>query len=107
MDSSDSLLAMVAAGLGWAITTPLCVLHGHPNFARVSLAPIPGPQLSREILLTHRLGEYDSLADRVADIALKVLKGQVLPEIEHCTPWAARAIASKLASYSTLVAAAS
>ena len=38
LDSSDTLFAMVAAGVGWAITTPLCILHGRPDPASVRIS---------------------------------------------------------------------
>jgi DNA-binding transcriptional LysR family regulator len=97
MDSSDSLLATVAGGVGWSITTPLCVLHGRPNFARIALLPLPGAAFSRRILLTHRQGEYDDLADSIAELTRGVLLSQVQPEIERWAPWAARTIASRFA----------
>ena len=35
VDGSDTLVAMVAAGVGWAISTPLCLLQGAGHAARV------------------------------------------------------------------------
>ncbi|XUJ34181.1 LysR substrate-binding domain-containing protein [Bradyrhizobium japonicum] len=42
-DTSDSLVAMVATGMGVAITTPLCLLQGLAHAAQVSALPLPGP----------------------------------------------------------------
>jgi DNA-binding transcriptional LysR family regulator len=49
IDSADIVMAMVAAGLGWSITTPLCVLQGRAWLGQVAALPLPGPPLSRTI----------------------------------------------------------
>ncbi len=89
MDSSESLLAMVAAGVGWAITTPLCVVHGRPDMAQLLLLPLPGFEFSRHVVLIHRRGEYDELAECVARIAWDTLEEHVVPAVRRQLPFAA------------------
>lgn len=45
IDSSDVVMAMVAADLGWTITTPLCLLQGRAYLSNVAAMPLPGPGL--------------------------------------------------------------
>lgn len=93
MDSSDTLFAMVAAGVGWALTTPLCVLHGRPDLSLVRLLPLPGPGFARQIVMIAREGEYEDLVDRLAREAREALQSTCLPAIRRLMPWVAGEIA--------------
>jgi len=87
LDSSDTLFAMVAAGVGWAITTPLCVLHGRPDLAAVRLVRLPGPGFTRQLTMIARDGEYEALVDRLADAARTALRDTCIPAIRRIIPW--------------------
>lgn len=87
IDSSDTLFAMVAAGVGWAITTPLCILHGRIDRATIRLERLPGPGFTRHLTLIARPGEYESLVERLADAGRHMLKEQCLPEMRRYIPW--------------------
>ncbi len=89
IDSSDTLFAMVAAGVGWALTTPLCVLHGRPDPSAVRLLPLPGPGFARQIVMIARHGEYQDLVDRLASDAREALRSICLPAIRRSMPWIA------------------
>lgn len=78
LDGSDTVFAMIANSVGWSITTPLCILHGRPDPARVALLPFPGPVFERRLILAHRKGEYTDVARRFARASRQVLR-------EHCT----------------------
>jgi DNA-binding transcriptional LysR family regulator len=56
IDNSDMLVAMVAAGCGWAITTPLCYLQGRAHAGTTVPLPLPGPEFSRSLTLIARAG---------------------------------------------------
>ena len=86
-DTSDVLVAMVATGVGVAVTTPLCVLQGGRHAADIAVLPLPGPGASREILLATRLGEIDDVGRRMADRARELVRGQVLPSVARIVPW--------------------
>ena len=55
-DGSESVLAMVQEGIGWTITTPLCLLQAHADFTRVDLSPLPLPAPQRALHLVTRDG---------------------------------------------------
>lgn len=76
LDSYASIMAMVAAGTGWTILTPLAVLHAERFRTRIELEPLPF-HLSRQIALTAR---RDVLAGMPAEIAgrLRVLLGEMI-----------------------------
>src|SRR5581483_10873383 len=51
VDATDSLIAMVQAGLGWAIASPLCLLQVRSKLTGVGIHPFPGAAFSRQIHL--------------------------------------------------------
>ena len=84
LDGSDTVFAMIANNVGWSITTPLCVLHGRPDPARVALLPFPGPNFERRLILAHRKGEYTEVARRFAQASRSVLANHCARAVE---PW--------------------
>lgn len=86
-DTSDSLLAMVAGGVGVAITTPLCLVQGAIHMPALSVLPLPSPGFSRELTLVTRRGEFDTLGPRVAEAARDMLVKHTLPLIVGHIPW--------------------
>ena len=93
VDTSDSLIAMVAAGVGWTSTTPLCLLVGRPYLPRVKILPFPGPRFSRRLVLVSRSGEHSALASRLARIAGQILATDVRAELKTLSPGLADRIA--------------
>jgi DNA-binding transcriptional LysR family regulator len=87
LDSSDTLFAMVAAGVGWAITTPLCILHGRPDAAAVRIERLPGPGFTRNLTMIAREGEYQQLIDRLATTARTALRESCVPAMRNLIPW--------------------
>jgi DNA-binding transcriptional LysR family regulator len=89
LDSYNSIMAMVAAGSGWTILTPLGVLHAARFRDRVDLLPLPFAPLSRRIMLTARrdiLGDMPArIAARLRDLMQEMIVGPVLAD--H--PWMA------------------
>lgn len=88
-DTSDSLLAMVAGGVGVAITTPLALLQGAVHLPNLSIMPLPGPGFSRELTLITRWGEFDTLGPRIAELTRDILRRDTLPHIVSHLPWLA------------------
>lgn len=90
VDASDALLAMVAAGLGWAVTTPLCLLQARSHLAGVRVLPFPGTGLVRRITLLARADELGELPGRVAALARDILRRDCVPALRRIAPWADR-----------------
>ncbi len=86
VDTSDSLVAMVAAGIGWTSTTPLCLLLGRPYLSRVKVMPFPGPRFLRRLILVSRSGEYSALSGHLARIASHILATDVRAELKRLIP---------------------
>lgn len=91
-DTSDSLLAMVASGMGIAITTPLCLLQGGIHRPALEVLPLPRVGFSRELFLITRRGEISGLAPRIAAAARKQMRLHTLPQIAAQIPWLAEKV---------------
>ena len=87
VDATDALVAMVAADLGWAIATPLCILQVKASLSGIEALPFPGPSFVRQLYLVTRAGEYDDLPQKVADLARTTLRDDCLPEMRKLVPW--------------------
>jgi DNA-binding transcriptional LysR family regulator len=87
VDATDALVAMVSAGVGWAIATPLCLLQVRLQIKGIKVLPLPGAGFAREIHLIARAGEYGELGPRVAQLARDILKRECLPELRKLHPW--------------------
>jgi DNA-binding transcriptional LysR family regulator len=97
-DTSDGLIAMVATGMGVAITTPLCLLQGIAHVHRVSVLPLPGPGFFRDLLLVTRRGDLSMLAPRIAEIARSTILEQAMPRVQTLAPWFNASAAHPVAS---------
>jgi DNA-binding transcriptional LysR family regulator len=87
LDSSNSVLNMVAAGLGWAITTPLCLAQSGVDQASVAVHPLPGPALSRTLFLLNRRGEFQGASERVLGIVVNQLRALIVGAYQRSHPW--------------------
>lgn len=87
-DGTDSVMPMVAAGLGWGISTPLCMVHGRPFAKNVALVPIADPAPTRTLSLVYRghaTTDIVSVAEReIRTILTKLITGPV----RDLAPWA-------------------
>ena len=87
VDASDALVAMVGAGLGWGIATPLCLLQVRSKLEGVMAVPFPGSAFVRQLHLITRSGEYGELPRKLADMACNVLHDHCMPELRKLIPW--------------------
>ncbi len=74
LESAGALLGMVAAGLGWAVLTPLTVLQAANFGSRVTLLPFPGPSFSRTITLVAPRKKEAELPIRIANASRRVVR---------------------------------
>ncbi len=77
-DTPHGVTAAVAAGLGWAITTPLCVKEGAINDAGLLCRALPGPALVRHLVLVARQREFGTVPRQLASLCRAVL-GETVP----------------------------
>jgi DNA-binding transcriptional LysR family regulator len=86
-DSSEDVIAMVAAGRGWAISAPSHVLHGLRQGAAIDSAPFPGPAFHRTVNLVVRAAELGAVPREVHRLCLEVLAREFQPGLRRILPW--------------------
>lgn len=82
VDTADTLTSMVAGGIGWAITTPLCLLQGARSAASVRHDFVPELNAERRIYLHARKGEYGALGKETFETVCTILESQISGELK-------------------------
>ena len=86
-DATDPLLSLVAAGLGWAITTPLCLWQSRAWLDELDLLPLPEAKLGgRDFYLLCREAEWAPMAQDIASLTRAVLARDTLPAMRARMP---------------------
>jgi DNA-binding transcriptional LysR family regulator len=88
-DTTDPLLSLVANGMGFALSTPLCIWqsrHFLPDIRIVRLSSLlrqgkPYADLSRSFYLAYRQGELGNLPNEVRDLVRIAAKRQIARDI--------------------------
>lgn len=81
LDNADALTSMVAEGIGWAITSPMCLLQGVTHAGNVATHVVDNLGLERSLYLVARRGEYNAFFDDACDTARDVIETSFLPRL--------------------------
>jgi DNA-binding transcriptional LysR family regulator len=92
IDTAETLVAMVAGGVGWALITPLCLLQARANVETVLPLPLPDPGFRRELTLVSRPGEYGDLPRSIAKIGGEIFRTEWQPRLAWLAPWLVNAV---------------
>lgn len=89
LDTSDAIVAMVKAGMGWTITTPLLLLKAAAGGASrpYQVHPLESPRVLRTLRVACRKTDSAALARFVAEATSAVLETH-LPALKAIAPWA-------------------
>ncbi len=87
LDSYHAILAMVAAGEGWAILTPLALHHAARFRDAVSVAPLPFAPLDRSLSLSARAGVLQGIPSQIATRLRALIAAQVVAPARAEWPW--------------------
>jgi DNA-binding transcriptional LysR family regulator len=88
-DSPYGMTAMIAAGKGWAVSTPLCLAEARLPWDRLRCLPLPGPGVHRQLNLIGRRNELGAVPRKLAEIAWRQLRESLVPVVRRQIPWAA------------------
>ncbi|WP_321786469.1 LysR family transcriptional regulator [Burkholderia pyrrocinia] len=88
-DATDPVLSLVAAGLGFAITTPLCVWQSRHYAPEIKVVPLTGfsrhgrpyATLSRSFFLSYRENELGHLPADLYDLLRRAYERQVSRDV--------------------------
>ena len=92
IDTAETLVAMVAGGVGWALITPLCLLQARADVETVAAFALPDPGFSRELTLVSRRGEYGELPRSIAKIGGEIFRTEWQPRLARLAPWLVSAV---------------
>jgi len=81
LDNADALTSMVAEGIGWAITSPMCLLQGVTHAGNVATHVIEKLGLERSLYLVARRDEYNAFFDDACETARDVIETSFLPRL--------------------------
>ncbi|MFK4444296.1 DNA-binding transcriptional LysR family regulator [Caballeronia udeis] len=86
-DATDPLLSLVAAGLGFAISTPLCLWQARHYLDEIDVLPLPPGGLARRgFFLLHRESEWDGFAAELISLTRGVLDQRIRPALQEALP---------------------
>ena len=88
-DATDPLLSLVGSGMGFALTTPLCIWQSRHFIPNVRVLPLsvfsqhgrPYPEMTRTFYLAYRSGELGSLPTEVRDLVRIAVRKHISTEI--------------------------
>lgn len=87
VESSHQQLALVAAGLGWTITSPVCLSASPELLRKTRIEPMPRGRFSRTVQVVARAGELGALPQEVARLCASELKTVTFPPLIAQMPW--------------------
>jgi DNA-binding transcriptional LysR family regulator len=86
-DATDPLLSLVSAGLGFAISTPLCLWQTRHYLKDVGVLPLPAGRLGRrDFFLLYREGAWDDFAAEIVALTRTVLDHSIRPALSRALP---------------------
>lgn len=87
VDSTSTMLSLVANGIGWTITRALAILQNPEEAKDVIVLPLPAPELSRPLYLVARPDESQRLISRVGEVSREIFNNEITPELKKIAPW--------------------
>lgn len=87
IESNQTMMAMIAAGSGWALTTPTCYFRARRFHGQVQLHPFPNKSFARYLSLFAR-GECSDQVVRMINAAMRnLLELRLLQPAHEAMPW--------------------
>ena len=87
LDSYRAILAMVAAGEGWTILTPLALHHAAAMSTAVDVTPLPFAPFERTLSLSARDGVLRDMPGQIAGRLRVLMQAQVVEPALAKWPW--------------------
>lgn len=81
LDNADALTSMVAAGIGWALTSPMCLLQAAAYADQVAIHVVEPVGLERSLYLVARRDEYSAFFQDACSIARDVIETSFIPRV--------------------------
>jgi DNA-binding transcriptional LysR family regulator len=86
-DASEAVLRMVASGIGWTITTPMCLLQSHLQMLDIEVLRLPPPLFFRGIYVVYRPGELVQITQQIIKLCRDCVETSILLALQKLAPW--------------------
>lgn len=86
-DRAPAHTLAVAKGMGWGVTTPLCLLESPQLVEQVNVQPISRGAFNRHFDLLSREDNLGDIPEKIAIEARRILKVHCLPTLYPQMPW--------------------
>lgn len=86
-DRAPAHATAVARGMGWGVTTPLCLLEKPDILAELQIRPITRGAFNRQFDLLAREGALGDVPKELASEARRILKEECVPALYKKVPW--------------------
>lgn len=87
LDNSNAIVEAVSTGLGWTITTPLCIFQSGIRLHHVQLRRLPSDSFFRTLTLSARKEELGDLPEKIANDSIEILRRHFLSDLTEEQPW--------------------
>ncbi len=87
IESSHQQLALVAAGLGWTITTPACLAAVPELHTQLRPEPMSRGRFSRQVQIVSRAGELGDIPQTTAALCQRILRDHAFARTIERFPW--------------------
>ena len=87
IDSNQSIMALVASGAGFSITTPLALLRARAFLDQVDIHPLPLAAMSRTISLFAPADQRDDVAAEIARTLRATMAARLIAPMQALAPW--------------------
>ncbi len=77
----------VAKGMGWGVTTPMCLLEKPQLLEQLQIQPITRGAFSRQFDLLAREGALGEIPEDIASVARNILREECVPVLYEQVPW--------------------
>lgn len=91
-ETIESIVSLVASGVGWSILTPVCVRKCIALAPAIQVLQLPGPGFSRRIYLVVRRNELGGFAKHLSSLCKRAIQKNYMPQLIAIAPWMASAI---------------
>jgi DNA-binding transcriptional LysR family regulator len=87
VESSHQQLALVAAGLGWTITTPICLAAVQEILPQIRAEPMTRGRFARQVQVVSRVGELGDIPKLTAALCSQTLREETILPLIDAYPW--------------------
>lgn len=86
-DSASAHTMAVAEGIGWGVTTPMCLLQSAQHLPDLQIHPLSRGQFYRHFDLLARENSMGDVPQRLATEATRIIKEEIMPDLWQSYPW--------------------